>query len=251
MHTTPAIEAVDELRLFPFTSFSNSDDSSPIDAIWYTPLAQCANWFSSPQDWSDLKALVESESNSAKNHIFRTFFRKGKDFNGKLTSDLLRDDNFTLARAAFRKTLVAKPTPYDMEVAHGFLQLLFMDRLLYFQNHRNDRLIRPPISVSLGPISQPDKQTEPFVEICLAWSKQIDDFIDDWDSHFMKTGTISRASGDTGIVASLHNGLKRSLVVSKMAKVEGNFCLAVLAMRALLIVSNLYLSMSTSFSFDV
>ncbi len=251
MHTTPTVEEFGAQSHSPFLSFSNLGDVSPIDAIWYTPLAQCANWFSSPQDWVDLKALIESDSNSPDGLIFRTFFQKAKEFDGKLTLDLMRDDNFTIARAAFRDQLVSNPTPYDIEVAHGILQLLVMDRLLYFRSTRNRQSICSPISTSLRPFAQPDDITQPYVNICLSWRKHITHFIKAWDSHQKKTGVISRNSGNREIVSSLTDGLERSMAKTMVAKVEENFCLAVLAMRALLIVSDKYLSMSTSFSFDI
>lgn len=251
MRETPAVEEIGVRFHSPFTPFSNLGDSSPIDAVWYTPLAQCANWFGSLQDWSDLKELVNPESNSPNGHIFRTFFRKGKDFDCKLTLDLLRGGDFTLACSAFRDSLASRPNPQDMEVTHGILQLLVMDRLLYFRNGRNKGFNHSPIFISPRSFARPDKYTEPYVKVCLSWSDHIAQFISAWDLHLMKIGGVSRDSGNSGIVSSLTDGLNRSIGKTRVAKAEGNFCLTALAIRALLIVSDMALPAFISFTFNV
>lgn len=189
-----------------------------------------------------LNSLISSsETQTLNRQLFLTFFQRGKDFDAKLAEDLSKDHSFTIARAAFKRNFVSSQNLYDTEVAHGFLQLLLMDRLLYYQNRsrQSSGLYSLPISTSTHSLAKPDKITEPYVKVCESWTEHIKHFVRAWDSQ--KPLELSYASHNAirsrSVVSSLADGLTRSQGRSRLAKVEGNFCLAALGIKALLLVS--------------
>ncbi len=230
----------------PFSSFCTLGDDSPIDVVWYTPLAQAANWYSSPEDWVALNHLISSSTiHSPNTRVFQTFFKRSKDFDNKITVVLSKTSNFTIGRTAFKDEL-SNPTLHDTEVAHGFLQLLLMDRLLYFQNRhrRHSGLLASPISSSGQSLSQPDKSTLPYVDCCQLWVEKLESFVDAWELQRKARRMPDISNGamrSRSVGLTLAEGFSRSQGKSRLAKVEGNFCLAALGIRALLIVSGLQL----------
>ncbi len=228
----------------PFSLFCTLGDDSPIDVIWYTPFARSAHWYSSQGDWMALNHLVtsSSEAHHLNSQLFQTFFQRGKDFDTKLAIDLSKEHDFTIARAAFKENHGTTRNPYDAEVVHAFMQILLMDRLLYFKNRHNraSALFSSPISTSMGSFSQPDNSTAVFATMCETWLNNIESFVNIWQSQRPSTTPADSIRSRT-VVSSLAEGLTRSQGQSRLAKVEGNFCLAALGLKALLMVSGFVL----------
>lgn len=150
------------------------------------------------------------------------------------------------------------PSHYDRHFLAAAFRLLLMDRLCFFSSETGERTELVLVTHSAGTNSSavdaivPGGDVGPYLQVLEDWTKPFFDLVKAWDSWAgVKHGLIPRSAVNSGTalsksqsqgngVACVHSliiGLKAANGQSYMGKVEGNFTLAALALRAIMLVS--------------
>lgn len=232
--------------------FNVLGENIPLDLVDITPWGLAAQWLTSKEEWMQVKAMVELNNPPPSSWVDRILFnlyRGAKSYEEDLATDLQRESEFNIAFAAFSDRLPERQNIHTLGFLAAAFRLLVMDRLLHFkQNVGPDKELTVAVNgYAQVQIAEHCSEIAPYVEACAKWDTNLEGLQRAWVESSQPpqdAGSIARADplGDPAVkslVALLTVVEGRGYV----GKVEANFSLAALALRAMILVriSNLLL----------
>lgn len=225
--------------------FNVLGESIPLDIVDITPWGMAVHWLTPKKKWMWVKAMVELNNpppSSWVDRILCNLYRGAKSFEEDLAADLQRENEFNIAFAAFSDRLPERQNIHTLGFLAAAFRLLVMDRLMYFMSSVEPC---PELAVAVNkwaPAQNIDHYNEiaPYVEACAKWEMNLEGFQRAWvessPSPQDAGGIFRRDTPGDPAVESLVALLTVVEGRGYVGKVEANFSLAALALRAMILV---------------
>lgn len=228
-------------------------DASKLDMYHCTPWGSRANWAASREDWVCLRNTLGPGTPLPQNWydlLLATLFNQTLEFEFKLTTDLKNENISGLAKAAFSERLGGIPNIYELAFMDAAFRVLLLDRSMYMRSVE-DGVSQPdePHIIEEPEAKLPAEDIQVYLDVCTDWMGPLNRFCSAWaawpgentrvsESGRQKAGTtiLTDQVSEHQAVLSLLHGYNKAMGQTYIARVQENFAMAALALRAMLLV---------------
>lgn len=229
-------------------------DISKVDIYHCTPWGSRANWAASRKDWVQLRDTLGPGMPSPRRWhelLLATLFNQTLEFESKLTADLKNENISGLAKAAFCEKFGSIPNIHELAFMDAAFRVLLLDRSMYMRSVE-DGMSQPdePHVVEEPEVKLVIENIQEYLDVCTDWMGPLNKFCSAWatwpgasavgpDDVLQNAEPSTRLSGrlsEHQAVLSLLRGYNKAMGQTYIARVQENFAMAALALRAMFLV---------------